>query len=87
MKGVETVALFNPAAFETPESVQIDRRGNTYISMALTRGSGRSRLTERSRAWHSCRFVPMSSHAETAWAFRSSSRYSSCVALTGSVPP
>ena len=35
-QGVETVALFNPAAFETPESIQIDRRGNTYISMALT---------------------------------------------------
>src|SRR5262249_26650460 len=38
MKGVEPVVLFNPAAFETPESVQIDRRGNTYISMALTGG-------------------------------------------------
>jgi len=35
-QGVETVALFKPAAFETPESVQIDRRGNTFISMALT---------------------------------------------------
>ena len=35
-QGVETVALFNPAAFETPESIQIDRVGNTYISMALT---------------------------------------------------
>jgi sugar lactone lactonase YvrE len=35
-QGAETVALFNPAAFETPESLQIDRRGNTYISMALT---------------------------------------------------
>src|SRR5215475_10081160 len=33
---VETVALFNPAALETPESIQIDRRGNTYISLALT---------------------------------------------------
>ena len=35
-QGLETVALFNPAAFETPESIQIDRRGNIYISMALT---------------------------------------------------
>jgi len=43
MKGVETVALFNPAAFETPESVQIDRRGNTYISMALTGGGPEDR--------------------------------------------
>lgn len=34
--GVETVALFNPAAFETPESIQFDRHGNAYISMALT---------------------------------------------------
>jgi hypothetical protein len=34
--GVETVALFNPAAFETPESVQFDRHGNAYISMAMT---------------------------------------------------
>jgi hypothetical protein len=33
---VETVALFNPLAFETPESVQFDRHGNAYISMALT---------------------------------------------------
>src|SRR5215213_518738 len=31
-----TVALFNPAAFETPESVQFDRHGNAYISLALT---------------------------------------------------
>jgi len=34
--GVETVALFNPNAFETPEAIQFDRRGNAYISMALT---------------------------------------------------
>ncbi len=34
--GVETVALFNPAAFETPESIQFDRRGNAYVSMAMT---------------------------------------------------
>ncbi len=33
---VETVALFNPAASDTPESIQIDRRGARYISMALT---------------------------------------------------
>lgn len=33
---VETVVLFNPAAFETPESIQFDRHGNAYISMALT---------------------------------------------------
>ncbi len=33
---LSTVALFNPAAFETPESVQFDRHGNAYISMALT---------------------------------------------------
>lgn len=31
-----TVALFNPAAFETPESVQFDRHGAAYVSMALT---------------------------------------------------
>lgn len=33
---VETVALFDPAAFETPESIQFDRHGNAYISLALT---------------------------------------------------
>ncbi|HEX7313412.1 MAG TPA: hypothetical protein VF297_05800 [Pyrinomonadaceae bacterium] len=33
---LSTVALFNPAAFEAPESVQFDRHGNAYISMALT---------------------------------------------------
>lgn len=33
---VSTVILFNPAALETPESIAIDRKGNTYISLALT---------------------------------------------------
>lgn len=33
---LSTVALFNPAAFEAPESVQFDRHGNAYVSMALT---------------------------------------------------
>src|SRR5262245_57731050 len=33
---LSTVVLFNPAASETPESIQFDRHGNAYISMALT---------------------------------------------------
>jgi sugar lactone lactonase YvrE len=33
---VETIALFDPAAFETPESIQIDRHGHIYVSLALT---------------------------------------------------
>src|SRR5262245_17184164 len=33
---VETVALFNPMAPDTPESIVIDRQGNKFISMALT---------------------------------------------------
>lgn len=33
---VDTVVLFDPAALETPESIAIDRKGNTYISLALT---------------------------------------------------
>lgn len=33
---VDTVVLFNPAAFETPESIQFDRHGNAYVSFALT---------------------------------------------------
>lgn len=33
---LSTVALFNPNAFETPESVQFDRHGNAYLSLALT---------------------------------------------------
>ena len=33
---LSTVALFNPAAFEAPESVQFDRHGNAYVSLALT---------------------------------------------------
>jgi sugar lactone lactonase YvrE len=33
---VATVILFNPAALETPESIAIDRKGNTYVSLALT---------------------------------------------------
>ena len=33
---VDTVALFNPAALETPESVQIARDGAIYVGMALT---------------------------------------------------
>jgi sugar lactone lactonase YvrE len=32
----KTVALFDPDASETPESVQIDRQGNAYVSLALT---------------------------------------------------
>ncbi len=32
---VDTVVLFNQAALETPESIAIDRRGNTYVSLAL----------------------------------------------------
>jgi sugar lactone lactonase YvrE len=32
----ETLILFDPAALETPESIAIDREGNTYISLALT---------------------------------------------------
>ncbi|HEY9422638.1 MAG TPA: hypothetical protein VIW92_14575 [Thermoanaerobaculia bacterium] len=33
---VETVALFNPAALETPESIVITRNGDRYVSLALT---------------------------------------------------
>ena len=33
---VETVALFNPALLETPESIAIDHDNNKYISLALT---------------------------------------------------
>jgi hypothetical protein len=33
---LSTVALFNPNAFEAPESVQFDRHGNAYVSLALT---------------------------------------------------
>jgi sugar lactone lactonase YvrE len=33
---VDIVTLFNPAAFETPESIQFDRHGHAYVSMALT---------------------------------------------------
>jgi len=33
---VETIALFDPAALETPESIQIDCHGNIYVSLALT---------------------------------------------------
>jgi sugar lactone lactonase YvrE len=33
---VDTVTLFDPDAFETPESIEIDRHGNVYVSLALT---------------------------------------------------
>lgn len=33
---VETLALFNAAALETPESLAMDRDGNVYITLALT---------------------------------------------------
>jgi sugar lactone lactonase YvrE len=33
---VETITLFDPAVPETPESIQIDRHGHVYISLALT---------------------------------------------------
>jgi sugar lactone lactonase YvrE len=32
---VETIALFDPAVPETPESIQIDRHGNIYVSFNL----------------------------------------------------
>lgn len=35
-QSAQTVVHFNPAAFETPESIQFDRHGNIYISMAMT---------------------------------------------------
>lgn len=33
---VETIKLFDPAASETPESLQFDHRGNLLVSLALT---------------------------------------------------
>lgn len=33
---LETLALFNPAQLETPESVVFDRAGNLFLSLALT---------------------------------------------------
>ena len=33
---VDTVVQFNPGAFEAPESIQFDRRGNIYVTLALT---------------------------------------------------
>ena len=33
---VETIALFDFAASETPESIQVDRHGNIYVSLART---------------------------------------------------
>ena len=33
---VETIALFDPAVPETPESIQIDRHGHIYVSLART---------------------------------------------------
>lgn len=33
---VETIVLFNPATPETPESIQVDRHGNLYVSLART---------------------------------------------------
>ncbi|HEX8500856.1 MAG TPA: hypothetical protein VF659_09710 [Pyrinomonadaceae bacterium] len=33
---LSTHTLFDPAAFEAPESVQFDRHGNAYVSLALT---------------------------------------------------
>jgi sugar lactone lactonase YvrE len=33
---LETLALFNPAALETPESVILDSAGNIFLSLALT---------------------------------------------------
>jgi hypothetical protein len=33
---VKTIALFDPAVPETPESIQVDRHGHVYISLNLT---------------------------------------------------
>jgi len=53
---VEVVALFDPAAFETPESIQFDRSGNAYISMALT-GEIRKMASDGTQA--SLAFLPI----------------------------
>ncbi len=33
---IETIVLFNPATPETPESIQVDRHGNLYVSLSRT---------------------------------------------------
>ena len=35
-ESVETVALFDAGALETPENIAIDKRNNKYLSLALT---------------------------------------------------
>ena len=34
---VETIALFDPAVPETPESIQVDRHGHIYVSLCPDR--------------------------------------------------
>lgn len=53
---VETVALFNPAALETPESIVIDRDGNFLISLALT---GEIRKVEPDGTQSTVAFLPI----------------------------
>ncbi len=53
---VETVVLFNPLAFEAPESIQFDRHRNAYVSLART---GESRKIAPGGAPTSLAFLPI----------------------------
>ena len=53
---VETIALFKPEVPERPESIQVDRHGIIYVSLAPLGRSGKStRTTAPSRPWLSFR--------------------------------
>lgn len=52
----ETVVRFNSAAYETPESIQFDRHGNMYVSMALT---GEIRKIAADGTQQSLAFMPL----------------------------
>ncbi len=53
---IETVALFDAVAFETPESIVFDRRDNAYISLALT---GEIRKVAPDATMSSLAFLPI----------------------------
>lgn len=55
---VETVALFDPAQLETPESLVFDRAGNAYVSLALT-GEVRKLAPDGTMSTHA--FLPIGS--------------------------
>jgi len=52
----DTVVLFDPFAYETPESIQIDTSGSMYVSLAMT---GEVRRIDEDGTQETLAFLPI----------------------------